>query len=205
MAYKRALRKDRPIFISCSTKDIETARFLRSAIHQLPRFWGYIARDEPKHFEYPSEKVASMLEVSSAYIVIYTPHVAQSPMTNQELGFFFNRWRKERGASPILLVKSNEIIGEIEGFAYGREPILFDPSFPEEMVSETLWNLRDIFSIKELEIRCSDHIQQVNWPDAELCRKCISSNQPLDVIGGCSACGAKIHLNPSTFLPIPET
>ena len=76
-------QKDKPIFISCSTKDIEIARYFKSAIEQLPGYWGFIARDEPRTFEYPSEKIAKALEMCAAYIILYTQSSLESPMVNQ--------------------------------------------------------------------------------------------------------------------------
>ena len=94
MMQSKALPKIHPVFISCSTLDIDTARMFRESINQIPRFWGYIARDEPKTFEYPSEKIAKTLEACKAYIIIYTPYGLKSPMVNQEFGFFYHRYSR---------------------------------------------------------------------------------------------------------------
>lgn len=193
--------KDRPIFISCSTNDIKIARLLRAAIEQLPRFYGYIARDESRQFEYPSEKIAGVLEQCYAYVIICTRNAIQSPMTNQEFGFFFSRWRREGGKVPILLVKSTDISEELEGFAYAREPIWMDQTKLELMVSETLWNLHSIFPIDEIEVKCRNHIQRVEWPKVEDCRNALDSSDPL-VVTPCQVCGNQLKLSPLTFLPI---
>lgn len=199
MAFPKAKPKDLPIFISCSTKDIEIARLIRDVIKQLPRFWGYIARDEPKQFEYPSEKIAGILEVCPAFIILYTPSATQSPMTNQEFGFFYHRHRSERGRSPILLIKSTEIGGEIEGFAYGREPIWFTPTFPKGMLCQLLWELKDMFPIDVLEIKCNDHVVLVNWPPVEDCESAIKFHLPLSTT--CNICEKEVKLDPYTLMP----
>jgi len=131
-----ASTKNRPIFISCA--DIEVARYIRDALEQLPAFWGFIARDEPRTFEYPSEKIAQMLERCSAYIILYTRSGFDSPMVNQEFGFFYHRYRNERIKPPIMLIKSQSISGEIDGFAYGREPIPFDSTNPKKGIDHCL-------------------------------------------------------------------
>ena len=200
MAFSRVtLRKDRPIFISCATEDIEIARALKSAIQQLPRFRGYIARDEPRTFEYPSEKIAGILEVCPAFAILYTPAAIRAPMVNQELGFFYHRWRRERDLH-ILLIKSTEITGEIDGFAYGREPIWFDPANPKVMISNVLWELKEVFSIDKFEIECGDHVIPVDWPQLGACVKALKSGVLLEFI--CPLCGASVGIDPLTLMPI---
>lgn len=197
----QTLEKTRPIFISSATVDIEIARQLKYAIDQLPAFWGYIARDEPRTFEYPSEKIAQILEICSAYIILFTQSGLQSPMVNQEFGFFYNRYRTgHKNWPPILPLKSQNIPKEIDGFAYARESIPLDLYNPKDAICRVLWELKNTFSIKVLEIKCIDHIQRVNWPPIELVNKCIDTNTFLEF--DCDICRKKIELDPYTFLRI---
>lgn len=196
---KEALKKNRPIFISCSTTDLKLARNFREALDQLPTFWGFIARDEPRTFLYPSEKIAQMLEHCDAYIILYTQSALESPMVNQEFGFFYHRYRAHpANKPPIFLVKSKNIQGQIDGFAWGREAISLESSNPGDAISDVLWGMEDAYSIKYLEIKCEDHFERTTWPSWNLCNDCIETNSLITWY--CSVCGEEIQIDPLTFL-----
>jgi len=196
-----ALPKKLLIFISCSTSDIEIARYFKSALDQLPGFRGFIARDEPRTFEYPSEKIADILENCRAFIILYTQQGIESPMVNQEFGFYYHRYRGLRGKNPpILLVKSESIIDQIDGFAYGRESIPLDIKDPKYAISRVLWDLQYAYSIRFVEIKCGSHYSRLQWPSLDLCQDCINSNKIIEF--PCHICGEKIEVDPYAFIRV---
>ena len=197
----KSAKKNKPIFISCSTNDIEIARHFRSAIKQLPGYWGFIARDEPRTFKYPSEKIAEMLEICHAYVILYTRSGLESPMVNQEFGFFYHRFRNEKRNKPLIfLVKSQNILEQIDGFAYGREPIPLDPANPKYAISQFLWEMKNAYSINLLEVVCRDHVTKLTWPSLSTCKACIDASSFM--VSKCTICGEVVRMDPHTFLRV---
>jgi len=192
------LNKIYPVFISCSTEDIEIARRFRQSIDQIPQYFGYIARDRTKTFEYPSEKIADVLDASRAYIILYTRSGLESPMVNQEFGYFYHRYRSKWGNKPpIILVKDEEITGNIDGFAYAREAIPLNTKVPQVAISYMLWDMHQKFVLKRLEIPCQGHVVKVEWPSLQFVDDAATYHQTL--IWDCPTCGEKVEVDPYTF------
>lgn len=201
MADHKQVKKDKPIFISCSTNDIKIARYFRSAIFQLPGYWGYIARDQPETFEYPSEKIAEWLEKCYAYIILYTRSGLESPMVNQEFGFFYHRFRNVKRNKPLIfLVKSINILEQIDGFAYGREAIPLNPADPKHAIKDFLWEMKNAYSIDLLEIFCGEHVINIQWPSSSVCQEYMDRSSLLEY--ECDVCGDMIRIDPYTFLRV---
>lgn len=192
------LNKIYPVFISCSTEDIEIARRLCRSIDLIPQYFGYIARDRPQTFEYPSEKIAQVLDTSRAYVILYTKSGLESPMVNQEFGYFYRRYRSQWGNKPpIYLVKDDKISGHIDGFAYAREAIPLNTKLPQVAISNMLWEMHHRFSLKQLEIPCKGHVIKAEWPPFQFVEEIASNHQTQ--YWNCVTCGERVDVDPYTF------
>lgn len=139
-----------------------------------------------------------MLDACRAYIILYTKAGLDSPMVNQEFGYFYRRYRNQWGNKPpIYLVKDMEITGHVDGFAYAREPILLDKTLPHGAISAVLWGMHHQYSLKRLEIPCRGHVVTVEWPDFHFLENAATYHQTL--LWKCPTCGENVEVDPYTF------